>query len=316
MSRFAFLILNYNTKSETENCVKSIELLNREGDEIEIVIVDNNSNDGSVDEFNTLYQNKDYIHVIQNTVNEGFSRGNNLGYRYVCNKILPDFLIMINSDIECRQKELLANIKNIYDEKHFSVLGPDVYAFHMKIHQSPIGQKLPNLKSQEKELNSYQKMLEECYQKQRDGKTRISRFSGKAIEEFVYKYGKRLHLDRLKKDALLYNKRYENVILHGAALIFSKAYMEKYRHALYPEPFYYGEEDLLYLKCNRNKDIILYDPRIKVWHAEGVSAQKSKGKKYTVQREIFQYENYVKSKELLIKTMKDSCFFENELRDK
>ena len=42
---------------------------------------------------------------------------------------------MINSDIECRQKDFLKRIKEIYTKTHFFVLGPDVYAFRLRIHQ-------------------------------------------------------------------------------------------------------------------------------------------------------------------------------------
>ena len=316
MCKFAFLILNYNTPIETEKCVRSIESLDIRDDEVQIVIVDNDSHDESIDIFQKIYKEKKYIHIIENTSNEGFSRGNNMGYKYICDEITPDFIVMLNSDIECRQKNFLQNIKRIYDEKNFLVLGPDVYAFHKKIHQSPISSRIPDLKQQKKELKSYLDMLEKCYEKKKQGKKYVSRFNKKVIEEVVYKYGKRFHLERLKKGTLLYNKAYENVVLHGSALIFSREYMNKYMHALYPEPFYYGEEDLLYLKCNRNGDKIVYDPDIKVWHAEGVSARKTKGKKYTVQREIFQYENYISSKKMLIDVWNKKDFFNEDLRNR
>lgn len=113
---------------------------------------------------------------------------------------------------------------------------------------------------------------------------------------------------------LLIKKKYENVVIHGSAIIFSREYLNKYIHALYPEPFYYGEEDLLYLKCMRYQSKIVYDPSVKVWHAAGASATNSKGDRCTLKREIFRYENFVKTKELYIEVLKDENFYENEIR--
>ena len=55
MVRFAFLILNYKSAEETVSCVKSIESLSKEGTDVQIVIVDNDSRDGSMELFHQLY---------------------------------------------------------------------------------------------------------------------------------------------------------------------------------------------------------------------------------------------------------------------
>ena len=117
-----------------------------------------------------------------------------------------------------------------------------------------------------------------------------------------------------KKNAISYKKSYENVAVHGSAIIFSRAYMKKYKSALYPEPFYYGEEDLLFLKCRRENEKIVYDPRIKVWHSAGASATKAQGARHTLKREIFRYDNLIKTKELLIQVMQDEKYFDTDIR--
>ena len=110
MTKFAFLILNYKSTHETEQCVDSIENLEQEENDVQIIIVDNDSQDGCVEHFRKIYKGKKYIHIIENENNAGFSRGNNIGYEYVYENIKPDFLVMINSDIECRQKDFLKRI--------------------------------------------------------------------------------------------------------------------------------------------------------------------------------------------------------------
>ena len=56
---------------------------------------------------------------------------------------------MINSDIECRQKDFLKRIKEIYTKTHFFVLGPDVYAFRLRIPSGVLYVKsLPGIREQ------------------------------------------------------------------------------------------------------------------------------------------------------------------------
>ena len=314
MVRFAFLILNYKSSNETIECVKCIENLDKKGRDVQVVIVDNDSQDESMEIFEQLYQKRKDIHLIQNNENAGFSRGNNCGYDYICEKLAPDFLIMINSDIECRQRDFLCEIEKIYDEEKFMVLGPDVYAYHMKIHQSPICSGLPDIDRQRAELQEQERTLSKYKKEYANGRKYAKLNNKKAIEERIYLIGQRLGLNALKRNSLSYRKRYQNVAVHGSAIIFSRLYMEKYKHALYPEPFYYGEEDLLFLKCLRENDKIVYDPRIKVWHSAGASATRAQGKRYTLTREIFRYENLVKTRKLLIQVMQDKNYFEKDIR--
>ena len=315
MLRFVILILNYKSAKETQLCVQSIENLTKKVSyDVQIVIVDNDSKDGSLKLFHELYEGKSYIHLIANKENGGFSCGNNMGYGYIYENLNAEFVIMINSDIECRQKELLLNIDKIYEETKFSVLGPDVYAYNMKIHQNPIRRNLPGLQAQLEELKSQKQLLKKYQKMESEGKEYVDRNNKKIWEEKIYKIVKRMHLDALKKGTLSYKKKYENIVIHGSAIIFSRKYMDKYIHALYPEPFYYGEEDLLYLKCVRNGDKIIYDPRVKVWHAAGASATNTKGERYTLKREIFRYENFIKTKKLYINVLQDEEYFINEIR--
>ena len=113
-------------------------------------------------------------------------------------------------------------------------------------------------------------------------KLNVSTDDRKIREEKIFNFVKKYHLDLLKPGVASYKKKYENVVIHGSAIIFSREYLNKYIHALYPEPFYYGEEDLLYLKCMRYQSKIVYDPSVKVWHAAGASATNSKGDRCTL----------------------------------
>ena len=76
----AFVILHYNTMKETTDCICSIEK-NIDGDKYNIVVVDNASPNGSGIQLEERYKENKRVHVILNSENQGFAKGNNLGYQ-------------------------------------------------------------------------------------------------------------------------------------------------------------------------------------------------------------------------------------------
>jgi len=103
----SIIILSYNTKELIKNCLYSIvggivdgkKFLNTE-----VIVVDNNSSDGSVELIKSIVpdlekkaQNKNLkIKIIKNKENLGFSKGNNVGLR----KAKGEYLLFLNSDTE------------------------------------------------------------------------------------------------------------------------------------------------------------------------------------------------------------------------
>jgi len=89
----SIIILNYNTKDITLNCIKSI-LKNTRNVNYEIVLIDNASRDGSVkmlSEFSSKHKN---IKFIKNKKNLGFAKGNNVGIK----KAKGEYILLLNSD--------------------------------------------------------------------------------------------------------------------------------------------------------------------------------------------------------------------------
>lgn len=87
----SIIIVNYNTKELTRNCIDSIFQYTREV-KFEIILVDNASTDGSKEYFEQDKRLK-YIYSLENL---GFGRANNLGYEYAKGK----YLFLLNSDTQ------------------------------------------------------------------------------------------------------------------------------------------------------------------------------------------------------------------------
>ena len=96
------ILVNYNTKELTKNCIDSI-MKNTSGVTYEIILVDNNSSDGSID----MFSNDSRIVFVKNEDNSGFGIGNNIGASQSQGK----YLFFLNTDT------LLQNnaIKFLYD---------------------------------------------------------------------------------------------------------------------------------------------------------------------------------------------------------
>lgn len=99
MTILSVIILSYNTKELTLNCLKSIVSNYKkklEDREFEIILVDNGSKDGTVTSMNNLQLTVNNLRIIENKENFGFSKGNNIGAKKAAGK----YLLFLNSDAE------------------------------------------------------------------------------------------------------------------------------------------------------------------------------------------------------------------------
>ncbi len=87
----SIIILNYNVKDLLINCLDSIFKNKNKEDKWQIIVVDNASSDGSVEE---LKKYKEDIEVLESKENLGFSKGNNLGVK----KAKAESILFLNPD--------------------------------------------------------------------------------------------------------------------------------------------------------------------------------------------------------------------------
>ncbi|RRJ88479.1 glycosyltransferase family 2 protein [Flavobacterium macacae] len=85
----SIIIVNYNTKQMTNECIESI-IAYTNGLNYEIILVDNGSSDGSKE----FFEKKEGIVYIYSNENLGFGRANNLG----AEKATGNYLFLLNSD--------------------------------------------------------------------------------------------------------------------------------------------------------------------------------------------------------------------------
>ncbi len=85
----SIIIINYNGKHHLEKCLKSLMQIDYKN--YEIILVDNNSSDDSIDFVKKFYSSVD---IIQLEKNYGFAEPNNIGAK----KATGEFLLFLNND--------------------------------------------------------------------------------------------------------------------------------------------------------------------------------------------------------------------------
>ena len=93
-----FVILHYMALDETILCVESIRD-SVEGEK-KIIIVDNCSPNGTIKGLEEHYQDAADVDVLETGENLGFAKGNNFGYAYAVREYDPDFVVVMNNDME------------------------------------------------------------------------------------------------------------------------------------------------------------------------------------------------------------------------
>jgi GT2 family glycosyltransferase len=124
----SIIILNWNGKENTVNCLEALKLTTYSN--YEITIVDNGSTDGSVKYFKDYYPE---IKLVENKENLGFAEGNNVAIREVLMRPEIKYIALLNNDTIVKPDwlEILVNALE-YDEnigscqpKILSLINPD-----------------------------------------------------------------------------------------------------------------------------------------------------------------------------------------------
>lgn len=270
-----FLILHYQVINETLNCINSIKKF-IDTDSYHIIVVDNNSSNNSGNQLLKMYNNDERITVLLVTENLGFSGGNNVGFEYAKSKFNPEFICMMNNDTEIIQNDFYATIKKEFERSHFSVLGPEIHLKDGSICEYP--KTLIKLADIEKDRERVKKLILK------------NKLFIESIHLFLYKYISKLirwnEIRHKYREIKKPDPRLENVRIHGCCMIFSSIYINKF-DGLEVRTFFYGEEDVLYVRLIRNNLLSVYSPELKIFHCEEAATSAAKGKNYKKRRYMY-----------------------------
>lgn len=269
-----FVILHYMVETETHACVASIR--EKVKGNKKIIVIDNNSSNGSGLRLKEKYAPDEDVDVLLNTNNLGFAKGNNVGYQWAKAQYNPDFIVMMNNDVEIVSNNFATELRNLYDKEQFHLLGPDIYSTTYDLHQNP-KRLMPYTYEEVKKLNVLAsnnleknwKMVLKCWLK-----------SSSFLRETVYK-------KRITKQQIDYTQPADSVILHGSCVIYSKQFIQLEQNAFYPETFFYYEMEILDYLCRQKGYKVIYRPEIKVLHHQNAATNVVHQK--MVEKTLFSY---------------------------
>lgn len=254
----AFVILHYRAIETTRKCVESIQRLY--GDK-HIVIVDNASPDGTGRALAQAYAGNPEISVLLNSENSGFARGNNVGIRYACEHVAADFVVALNNDVEILQSDFIIKVDEIYRERPFDLLGPDIISVFSGIHQNPKSLHGCTLESVRRKWKTV---------KRSQNPVLMLLSSGEKNSPALWR---RVQRRRRAKQNIDSSRPAEGVVLHGSCVIFSKRYLDRHPEPFYPKTFMYYEMEILEWLCRQEGCVLRYDPSIAVLHYQYVASK-------------------------------------------
>lgn len=279
---YCFVILHYLTADDTIECINSIVSVS-EGKNSEIVIVDNYSNNGSIEKVQEHINKFDNCVIIKNTSNLGFARGNNVGYKYAKHKYKDPFIIVLNNDTIIRQNDFLKKIEKKYCDEKFALLGPDIISLVDGGHQNPLG-KVPTKRLVRIQILKYSILYI------------LSKLGlYKLVQDKTGKVNKKEKKEPKSFEAM----EIKNIALHGSCLVFSPIFVRTMNEAFCPDTFLYKEEFILAKRCEKMQLKMIYDPEIKIFHKEDSSTNVFVRTKK--EKREFVFKNLIRSNRILLK---------------
>lgn len=279
--KIVYVILHYNAFDITCQCVECILTIAQKNSQI--VIVDNNSSNGSGEILKNLYKQHPQVHVVCSDKNLGFAKGNNLGYSYARNFLGADIVVDMNNDILIRQPDFEKKLIEIASqEKDCAVIAPDIINKN-GFHQNPFRcSKLPS-------TYVFKSLLKHCVYF-------IALYTGIGRNIVYHLYHKKDLISR----AVTCEKEYlYNIIPHGSCVIFLPDFVVDSPYAFVPITFFYCEEDILYDYLISKGKKSLYTDQLRVVHMEKVSTNTISNTIWG--KEKFQVKNKILSKIALLK---------------
>jgi len=124
--KVSIILLNWNGKEDTLSCIDSLLKINYP--DFNIVLIDNGSNDGSVEVFKEKFSNNSSITLIFNKNNLGFTGGCNIGIKHVLRRKASHILIL-NNDVLVNPDFLWILVNSAQKDKRIGMVSPKIYFY-------------------------------------------------------------------------------------------------------------------------------------------------------------------------------------------
>ena len=115
--KVSIVIVNYNVKDLILTCIRSLYQFCGNAGDLEIIVIDNQSIDGSCQAIRTEFPG---VLLIENSENEGFPKANNQGFSIA----KGDYIFMLNPDTEFQENSIEKLRQFLEDNKTVGIVAP------------------------------------------------------------------------------------------------------------------------------------------------------------------------------------------------
>ncbi|QBQ54400.1 glycosyltransferase family 2 protein [Nitrosococcus wardiae] len=130
MISVSVIIVSYNTRNLLQECLRSV-IRNTKDLDYEIIVVDNQSADGSIDMIRSGFPN---VHLIANTANHGFAKANNQALAVA----KGEYIFFLNPDTIVLNDALAQLFSFCQSDSRIAVVGPRLYQCYAREHHPSI----------------------------------------------------------------------------------------------------------------------------------------------------------------------------------
>ncbi len=231
MPKIFINLITFNDNVSTNECLESIEKLNKKGFELYVVVVDN----GSKEKFEIDKEYKNFnLKILYSTKNLGFSGGQNLGIKYALGET-ADYIVVLNNDV-ITDENLIIELLNSFKSQEVGVVCPKIYfAKGYEFHKD---------RYENKDLG------------------KVFWYAGGLID-WRNVFGKHRGVDEI--DNGQFDQREETQVATGCCMMVSREVFEK--AGLFNENFFlYYEDADLSMRILKQGFKIIYEPKAILWH--------------------------------------------------
>ncbi len=124
MIHVSIILVNYNSKEDTIECLKSLQNIKSTGFKHSIIVVDNASRE-ALELPKSLQENQ--IQILRSESNKGFTGGNNLGIYYAVEKFNSDYVLLLNNDTTVDEEFLKELLKTAESDPRTGMVASKIY---------------------------------------------------------------------------------------------------------------------------------------------------------------------------------------------
>ena len=252
-NRSAFILTNYNNSDITGEAIKSIlnNIIDNEFN-IEIIIVDNDSNLNERNKLREISKLIKVVKVIYLSENIGYFKGLNEGIKNLKNSSnFYDFVVVGNNDLFFKNNFLKSVYENYNLFKNYPVVSPDIIrldGFHQNPHVT-------------KPISKFRKIMYDAY------------YSNYYLSKIISFAANMTRKYTQRGDEKSYNIGGEIIEGYGACYLLGPLFFKYFEYLLAPT-FLMGEEFFLYHQLKEKNYRIYYEPNIKVNHHDHATSKK------------------------------------------